>query len=185
MKLAANTEVHERTKHIAVRWHFLRWMVESKQLVLLHKPTDELVADDLTKPLSQVSFLEKRAQMNLERKNEKQPKRKALMSRVVPTKRFKPSVFSSMLMFLNLLSFGLLNEQKFDVGSSVIWPKLSKPTIVGFTRFNLKKRLVSLCKLLHLEGLSSNVSLKLKTKCAESYENLFQGELEKICPKIN
>jgi len=30
MKLAATSEVHERAKHIAVRWHFLRWMMESK-----------------------------------------------------------------------------------------------------------------------------------------------------------
>jgi len=128
---------------------------------LLHKPTDKLVAEALTKPLSRVYFLGKRVQMNLERKNEEQPMKKALIGRVVTRRRFKPSVFSLTLMFLNLLSLRLTNGQKFDEGSSVVWQKLGEPSIVGFNCVNLKIRLVSICTLLPLEGLSTNDSLKM------------------------
>jgi hypothetical protein len=49
--LAQNACLHGRTKHIDVRWHFIREMVESGEVVLRWCPTQEQAADILTKPL--------------------------------------------------------------------------------------------------------------------------------------
>jgi transposase InsO family protein len=50
--IARNPEFHDRTKHIEVRYHFLRQVVDSKEVHLEYLPTGEQVADILTKGLS-------------------------------------------------------------------------------------------------------------------------------------
>jgi hypothetical protein len=50
--LAKNPEFHSRTKHIDVRHHFIREVVKEKLVKLEYKSTDEMVADVLTKGLS-------------------------------------------------------------------------------------------------------------------------------------
>ena len=42
---------HARTKHIDIKFHFLREKVEEGVIVLKYKPTDEMIADGLTKAL--------------------------------------------------------------------------------------------------------------------------------------
>ncbi|KAG6610908.1 Retrovirus-related Pol polyprotein from transposon TNT 1-94 [Phytophthora cinnamomi] len=50
--LAKNPAYHSRTKHIHLKYHFLREKVEDKIIVLEYKPTDEMVADGFTKALA-------------------------------------------------------------------------------------------------------------------------------------
>ena len=45
-----------RSKHIAVRWHFLRQHVDAGSLHLQYVPTDKQLADILTKPLLPAKF---------------------------------------------------------------------------------------------------------------------------------
>jgi hypothetical protein len=49
--LTKEHQYHARTKHIDVRFHFLRWVVEEGRLRLIYCPTDDMVADALTKAL--------------------------------------------------------------------------------------------------------------------------------------
>src|SRR5271168_4197366 len=42
---------HARTKHIDIRFHFLRWIIEEGRLRLIYCPTDDMVADVFTKAL--------------------------------------------------------------------------------------------------------------------------------------
>jgi hypothetical protein len=48
--------LHSRTKHIEVRYHFLRDNVEKGNIDLIHVPTEKQLADILTKPLDQATF---------------------------------------------------------------------------------------------------------------------------------
>jgi hypothetical protein len=48
--------LHSRTKHIEVRYHFLRDNVEKGNTDLIHVPTEKQLADILTKPLDQATF---------------------------------------------------------------------------------------------------------------------------------
>ena len=50
--IARNPEFHDRTKHIEVRYHFLRLLVENEQIAPTYLPTGEQIADALTKGLS-------------------------------------------------------------------------------------------------------------------------------------
>ncbi|CAG7721961.1 unnamed protein product [Allacma fusca] len=49
VQLALNNIHHERNKHINVRWHYMRHLVQTNQVELKHEPTNRLVADLLTK----------------------------------------------------------------------------------------------------------------------------------------
>lgn len=51
MTIAQNPEFHNRTKHIKVQYHFLRLKVKDSELVLAYIPTEEQIADVLTKAL--------------------------------------------------------------------------------------------------------------------------------------
>lgn len=49
--LSKNAEDHNRTKHIDLRHHFLREQVQANTVSLKHIPTEDNLADLLTKPL--------------------------------------------------------------------------------------------------------------------------------------
>src|SRR5213079_543257 len=49
--LAHNPEHHARTKHIDIQYHFVRNCVEDGRLRLEYCPTEDMVADGLTKAL--------------------------------------------------------------------------------------------------------------------------------------
>jgi transposase InsO family protein len=49
--LARDNMYHARTKHIDVRYHFIRWVIEQGSLRLIYCPTDHMLADALTKAL--------------------------------------------------------------------------------------------------------------------------------------
>ena len=52
LNLAENPEFHQRTKYIDVKHHFIRGHIEKGSIELHYTPTDEMVADGLTKPLT-------------------------------------------------------------------------------------------------------------------------------------
>lgn len=49
--LASDHQYHPRTKHIDIRYHFIRWIIEDGQIRLIYCPTDDMVADIFTKAL--------------------------------------------------------------------------------------------------------------------------------------
>ena len=51
MALAKNAVFHDHTKHIAIRHHFIREKIDDEEITLQYIPTNEQVADVLTKPL--------------------------------------------------------------------------------------------------------------------------------------
>jgi hypothetical protein len=49
--LTKDNQYHARTKHIDIRFHFIRWIVEQGAVRLVYCPTEDMVADTLTKAL--------------------------------------------------------------------------------------------------------------------------------------
>ncbi|KAF7762365.1 hypothetical protein Agabi119p4_8958 [Agaricus bisporus var. burnettii] len=49
--LTKDHKYHGRTKHIDIRYHFIRWMVEEGKVRLVYCPTTDMIADILTKAL--------------------------------------------------------------------------------------------------------------------------------------
>ena len=54
--LARDNQYHSRTKHIDIRSHFIREAVKNGILTLNYCPTDDMVADILTKALPAVKI---------------------------------------------------------------------------------------------------------------------------------
>jgi hypothetical protein len=63
--LTKEHQYHARTKHIDVRFHFLRWIVEEGRLRLIYCPTDDMVADALTKALPSAKVKHLAAELGL------------------------------------------------------------------------------------------------------------------------
>jgi hypothetical protein len=56
ISVAKNPVLHSKTKHIEVRYHFLRDNVEKGKIALIHVLTHDQLADIFTKPLDQATF---------------------------------------------------------------------------------------------------------------------------------
>lgn len=52
-----------RTKHIALRYNMIRECVQNNHITIEYLPTDEMVADTLTKPLGAVLFSQHQARI--------------------------------------------------------------------------------------------------------------------------
>lgn len=57
LALVENPENHARTKHIDVQYHYIRYLVGNGSIITTYCPTDQMVADVLTKPLAKVKLL--------------------------------------------------------------------------------------------------------------------------------
>lgn len=56
INIAKNLVMHSRTKHIAIKYHFLKEKVEGQEVRMEYVPTEEQVADIFTKPLPISTF---------------------------------------------------------------------------------------------------------------------------------
>ena len=63
MGLARNPVSHNKSKHIDIKYHFLRDCVVDKKIEIVHVPTSFNVADLMTKPLARVKFSQFRKSM--------------------------------------------------------------------------------------------------------------------------
>jgi hypothetical protein len=50
VKILDNLVFHDKSNHIEIKYHYIRAMVQRKEVLVLYLPTDEQVADILTKP---------------------------------------------------------------------------------------------------------------------------------------
>ena len=56
IKLAENPIFQRRSKHISIRYHYTRDLIQQGEIKLEYKGTQEMIADGLTKPLGPVAF---------------------------------------------------------------------------------------------------------------------------------
>ncbi|KAL6420555.1 hypothetical protein ACFW04_014881 [Cataglyphis niger] len=56
LKLVKNPEAHKRTKHIDVKFHFVREVYENRQVIVDYVPTSQQLADFLIKGLTKINF---------------------------------------------------------------------------------------------------------------------------------
>ena len=56
VKLSENLVFHDKSKHIEIKYHYIRDKVQRGVLKLQYVVTDEQIADVLTNPLARVKF---------------------------------------------------------------------------------------------------------------------------------
>ena len=64
--LAKNPVLHDRSKHIDVKFHFLRDCVDGGQIVIEFVDTGRQLADILTKSLGRLRFVELRKMIGMD-----------------------------------------------------------------------------------------------------------------------
>ena len=65
LALVKNPHLHERSKHIDVCYHFIRDLKKNSKIDVEYIPTNDMVADGMTKPLARVAFDKFRDQLGL------------------------------------------------------------------------------------------------------------------------
>ena len=55
--LAKNPVFHQRSKHIDIRYHYIRLEIENKNVILCYVPSEKNVADIFTKPITKRSII--------------------------------------------------------------------------------------------------------------------------------
>jgi hypothetical protein len=63
--LIINSLYHKRTKHIEMRWHWIREMMNRKKITLRYLLISEMIADGLIKSLPAFAFSKFRTMLNL------------------------------------------------------------------------------------------------------------------------
>ena len=70
--LGKNPVHHSRTKHIDIKYHFIREKVLNEEINLKYCPTQEMIADTLTKTLAKPSFEKFNQMMDLIENNDQE-----------------------------------------------------------------------------------------------------------------
>jgi hypothetical protein len=70
IKLSNNPELHGRSKHIDIRYHFVQEKVERKEFLISYCKTQDMRADIFTKALPKQQFRTLRATLGLTEKEE-------------------------------------------------------------------------------------------------------------------
>jgi hypothetical protein len=65
IRMADNPVEHSRTKHIAIRYHFLRDHQQRGDIEIAYVSTKEQLADIFTKPLDEKTFTKLRHELNI------------------------------------------------------------------------------------------------------------------------
>ena len=65
--LAKNPVLHDRSKHIDVKFHFLRDCVDGGQIIIEFVETSQQLMDILTKPLGRLRLTELKEMIGMER----------------------------------------------------------------------------------------------------------------------
>jgi hypothetical protein len=66
INLSENIVFHDRSKHIEMKYHFIKDMVQRNMIKLQYIPTSEQVADILAKPLPLSKFVYFRGKLGVE-----------------------------------------------------------------------------------------------------------------------
>ena len=70
IKLIKNPEFHQRSKHIDVKYHFIRNLYEKGEINVKYVRSEEQAADVFTKVLTKPRFMHMKAKLGLRSKRE-------------------------------------------------------------------------------------------------------------------
>lgn len=189
IRLVENPEFHKASKHIAVKYHFVRDLNESEQISTQFVPSGDQRADIFTKALDKTKFETNREKLNMvETKpvplspSEQTAANMMCGLRQVPSNRGMGKFgLLNMIMCLMLLIF---STDAVHITSSrpILWRKSKIPIITGYEKIYIKLQLVSPCTLITAQAVYYENLQDARRMCEEVYQRKFLDELGKMCP---
>ncbi|CAG7733176.1 unnamed protein product, partial [Allacma fusca] len=158
--------MHSRTKHIDIRYHYIRDQVENDQVKIEYVPTTQQLADGLTKPLLKGKLETNRTDLGLK-----------FVSRNKGGKTLSWTTFALLSMFIVLAS-----GSSFSV-SLVVWRRSNVPVTIGHNEVSVIVKLINPCSLLTNDTVHQDLTSEAIHQCNEYYQNLFVSDLIKMCPQ--
>ena len=65
IKIAEKEQISNKTKHISIKYHYVRDMINNNQIKMEYVNTDEMLADTMTKPLAKDKFIQFRSAIGM------------------------------------------------------------------------------------------------------------------------
>ena len=163
VSLSQSEDVNRRSKHIIRRLHYLREEQKQGTLQTQFKPTDEMPADVLTKPLSLAAHTRCLEQMNMKRKSERGLKWKAL------------------LMCLLILHDASLCHALWDPHPQILWRESKKPLVNGVELVRVDADILSPCHMYQqLTTANESHVQQLQEWCSQSFEREIMARLKNM-----
>jgi len=180
IKLAHNPEFHQRSKHIDVRFHFTRSLIEQEKIQVSFVSTLEQAADILTKPLQKTKQEEMRALIGLKNKDiqggnlGEKPKVRSLFSSGL----YWSFALLYVICLLTIPTTGITVQNALPV----LWRGSKTPITTGSQRVFLRIKLKNPCELLTSDILHTDVTKLAQIRCNEMYKEHFLNEMQAMCP---
>jgi len=180
IKLAKNPEFHKRTKHIEVKFHYTRELVEEGAIELCYLPTAEQRADIMTKPLLKTKHNEMLKGLGLEARDTSEATVDPGDPPRGPRKRvLSMSVLTSLAILLLFATSASATTTQH--GQPVLWRPSDVPVMSGHYEVHLIVKFGNPCELLTNGTLHVDVLPWAKKKCEEIYQDLFLSEIQTMC----
>ncbi|CAL8095938.1 unnamed protein product [Orchesella dallaii] len=170
IRLSKNPEFHNRSKHIEVRFHHVRNLIEEKQIDVSYVPTENQLADGLTKPLMREKFQTMRDKIGVKPRRQDSSSTSSLFARTM-----------MLLAFLGTIQSGIAVHMQNSI--PVLWKKGETPIASGYLQVSLNIKFLNPCSLLTEEIIHADLLKEAIEKCNEMYEDCFVTEIGEICPK--
>lgn len=175
IKLAENLSFHRHSKHIDVRYHFTRDLIQSKILTVNYVPTEQQKADVFTKPLLKTKHHKMVTLLGIQKKPNTQ-------------QSVSSSFFSTILHFLSILMMLFTLAAPAYCSNiktqPVLWRSTKTPITSGHNEVHLVIQFVNPCDLLSADVIHKDVLEYSRTKCTEYYDTLFLEPLNAMCPSF-
>ena len=189
IRLVENPEFHKRTKHIDVKYHYVRELNESGQINTQYVSTQDQLADIFTKPLGKNKFEENRSRLGIVNINQSNtPTHGGLSNQADANQSIKKREKNGIgkvgwtLLFLMVIAFPTLGVHITN-SQPVLWRASKTPIISGYDKVYLRLDLYSPCLLLTEDVVHTDNLEQAKKMCKEMYQKRFMDELEKMCPR--
>ncbi|CAG7784894.1 unnamed protein product, partial [Allacma fusca] len=177
IRLAKNPEMHQRTEHIDVKYHYSRNLVEDEQIDITYIPTENQLADCFTKPLAKGKFEQNVKEIGMKRTNsESEP----ISPRKLPRTTLTSMMWTMMtVLFMCLITTNVTTEK----ATPLLWRKSPIPVITGYHQVNLMVSFLSPCELISTASIHTSLTPEAMKRCNRIYQDMFLGELQKMCPR--
>jgi hypothetical protein len=186
IKIIDNPVCHFTTKHINIRYFKIRELVDSGEVKPKFVPTDDQLADSLTKPLLRTKLEKNRDSLGItdvistHNKNSSNSTNKQHQS----ITQLSNSTFYGLLILLLINCFSVSFASSTH-SYNVIWRKTNIDVTTGSYDANFKILLNNPCTFLTNSTIHNDLTVEAIQHCNQTYNNFVIKPLYELCPLPN